>query len=92
MTGEVVIAPEKNWPDEPAGVIRGNQVDLPLNVAFVGGGKACYDLLQMLDHERLSRLKMKILGVADVNLLAPGLIYAKKHNLFTTSNLSLIHI
>ncbi len=55
MTGEVVITPEKNWPHEPAGVIRSDQADLPLNVAFVGGGKACYDLLQMLDNERLSR-------------------------------------
>jgi len=86
LTGEVVIAPEKNWPDEPAGVIRGNQADLPLNVAFVGGGKACYDLLQMLDNERLSRLKMKILGVADIDPQAPGLVYAKKHKLFTCSN------
>ena len=86
MTGEVVISPEKNWPDEPAGVIRGNQADLPLNVAFVGGGKACYDLLQMLDNERLSRLKMKILGVADIDPQAPGLVYAKKHKLFTCSN------
>lgn len=86
MTGEVIISPEKNWPHEPAGVIRGNQADLPLNVAFVGGGKACYDLLQMLDNERLSRLKMKILGVADIDPQAPGLVYAKKHKLFTCSN------
>ncbi len=86
MTGEVVISPEKNWPDEPAGIIRGNQADLPLTVAFVGGGKACYDLLQMLDNERLSRLKMKILGVADIDPQAPGLVYAKKHKLFTCSN------
>lgn len=86
MTGEVVIAPEKNWPHEPAGVIRSDQADLPLNVAFVGGGKACYDLLQMLDNERLSRLKMKILGVADIDPQAPGLVYAKKHKLFTSSN------
>ncbi|GAI86225.1 unnamed protein product [marine sediment metagenome] len=69
MTGEVVISPEKNWPDESAEIVRGDQADLPLNVAFVGGGKACYDLLQMLDNERLSRLKMKILGVADIDPL-----------------------
>jgi PAS domain S-box-containing protein len=86
LTGEVVISPEKNWPDESAGGVRGDQADLPLNVAFVGGGKACYDLLQMLDNERLSRLKMKILGVVDVNPQAPGLVYAKNHNLFTSNN------
>jgi PAS domain S-box-containing protein len=87
LTGEVVISPEKNWPDESARVIRGDQADMPLNVAFVGGGKACYDLLQMLDNERLSRLKMKILGVVDVNPQAPGLVYAKTHKLFTSNNI-----
>ena len=86
MTGEVVISPEKNSPDEPTGVVRGDQADLPFNVAFVGGGKACYDLLQMLDNERLSRLKMKIMGVADIDPQAPALVYAKKHKLFATSN------
>ncbi len=86
MAGKVVIAPEKHSPHEPGGVIRGDRANLPLNVAFVGGGKACYDLLQMLDNERLSRLKMKILGVVDVNTQAPGLVYAKKHKLFTSSN------
>lgn len=86
MTGEALKSAEKNKPDEPLKIVRGELADIPLNVAFVGGGKACHDLLQILDKERLSRLKMKILGVADVNPLAPGLIYAKKHNLFTTSN------
>jgi PAS domain S-box-containing protein len=86
LTGEAVISPAKNWPDESAGVFRGDPADMPLNVAFVGGGKACYDLLQMLDNERLSRLKMKILGVVDINPQAPGLIYATTHKLFTSNN------
>ena len=86
MAVEVVMSPEKDWSGESKGIIRGDQADFPLNVAFVGGGKACYDLLQMLDNERLSRLKMKILGVVDVNPKAPGLVYAKKHKLFTSNN------
>jgi PAS domain S-box-containing protein len=86
LTGEAVISPGKNWPDESAGVFRGDPADMPLNVAFVGGGKACYDLLQMLDNKRLSRLKMKILGVVDINPQAPGLIYATTHKLFTSNN------
>lgn len=86
MTGEVVISPEKTWPDEPVGVVRGQQAEMPLNVAFVGGGKACLNLLQILGKERLSRLKMKILAVADINPKAPGILYAEKLNLFTTTS------
>ena len=86
MTGEALKSEEGNRPDEPAKIVRGQQADMPLNVAFVGGGKACYDLLKLLDKARLSRLKMKILGVADTNPRAPGLVYAKKHNLYTTNN------
>ena len=67
-------------------IIRGDQARTPFNVAFVGGGEACHNLLRILDRERLSRLQMKILGVADTNLKAPGLVYAKELNLFTTSN------
>ena len=73
-------------PDTWIQVVLGDQAEMPFNVAFVGGGKACHNLLQILDKERLSRLKMKILGVADTNPEAPGLVYAKKLNLFTTND------
>jgi len=73
-------------PDEPVQAVRGEQADMPFNVGLVGGGKACYNLLKILDKDRLSRLKMRILGVADINPDAPGLVYAKSLNLFTTTN------
>ncbi len=79
-------SPTKDRHDEWAQIVRGKQADLPLNVAFVGGGNAFYGLLKILEKERLSRLKMKIIGVADINPDAPGMIYAKKLNLFTTTN------
>jgi two-component system, NtrC family, sensor kinase len=66
---------------------RGTQAGLPLHVAIVGGGKACSDLLHLLDAERLSRLRMKILGVFDRNPEAPGFRYAKGLNLFVTDQL-----
>ncbi len=66
---------------------RGEQANVPLGVALVGGGRACYDLLRLLDKERLSRLKMKILGVSDVNQDAPGLRYARELQLFATTNM-----
>lgn len=67
-------------------IIRGEQAKVQLNVGIVGGGKACYNLLQILDRDRLTRLRMKILGVADRNPEAPGLLYAKELNLFTTAD------
>ena len=86
MTAETLKSPAKQKLDEGTKNIRGYEDGIPFNVAFVGGGEACHNLLRILDKERLSRLKMKILGVADINPKAPGLVYAKKLNLFTTSN------
>jgi two-component system NtrC family sensor kinase len=83
-------APEKRPPSgtkSPAPIRRGQQADIPLNAAIVGGGKACYDLLQLLDQDRLSRMKMKILGVSDVNPDAPGLRYAKTCGLLATTHM-----
>jgi len=64
---------------------RGKQADLPLKVVIIGGGMACFDLLRLLDQEKLSILRMEILGVADANPEAPGLKYAKELGLYTTT-------
>ena len=74
-------------PSDALQIRRGTQAELPLHVAIVGGGKACSDLLHLLDPERLSRLKMKILGVCDGRPEAPGLRYAKDLNLFVTHSM-----
>jgi PAS domain S-box-containing protein len=70
---------------EPLAFIRGEQAGKPLNAAIVGAGNACYNLLRILDEERLARLNLKILGVSDVNPEAPGLQYARELDLFTTT-------
>src|SRR4030043_465057 len=75
---------EAHTPSETLPIRRGTQAGLPLHVAIVGGGKACSDLLHLLDAERLSRLKIKILGVFDKSPEAPGLRYAKERDLFVT--------
>jgi two-component system NtrC family sensor kinase len=64
---------------------RGQQADLPLNVAIIGGGMACFDLLKLLDREKRTRLRMEILGVADADSEAPGLRYAGELGLYTTT-------
>ena len=72
---------------DPVRLIRGKQAESSLNVAIVGGGKACRNLLKVLDKDRQARLKMKILAVADRNPEAPGLCYARELNLITTTNI-----
>jgi len=66
---------------------RGKSAETPLNVAIVGGGRGCSDLLRLLDEDRLTRLKMRILGVSDLNPEAPGLQYARRMNLFATTRM-----
>lgn len=73
--------------NESTPIIRGQQAKTALNVAIVGGGKACFNLLKILDDDRLSRLNMKILGVSDLNPESPGFRYAKELNLIATTNL-----
>ncbi len=78
---------------QPMKIRRGDQANVPLGVAVVGGGRACYDLLRLLDKDRLSSLRMKILGVSDVNPDAPGLRYARELHLFATTNMEdLFHL
>lgn len=67
-------------------LIRGEEAQKPLNVAIVGGGRACFNLLRIVDTDRLSTLNMKILGVADVDPEAPGLVEAEKRGLFVTGD------
>ena len=57
-----------------------------LNVAIVGGGKACKAFLQLSLNQTIKHLKMNILGVADTNEEAEGLKYAKENGIFTTNN------
>ncbi len=57
-----------------------------LKVAIVGGGEACHRLLKLLDDERLSRLRMTILGVADPDSEGQGISLAREMGLFTATD------
>jgi len=67
-------------------IIRGGQAEKPLRIGIVGGGKASFNLLRLLDKDRSGRLKIHVLGVSDVNPEAPGLRYAKALGIFATSD------
>jgi len=50
---------------------------LRLNTAIVGGGRGCATFMQMASADRLGRFRLRVVGVADINPEAPGLIYAR---------------
>ena len=58
---------------------------LKSNIAIVGGGKFCKNLLELLFSEDFKDQGFSILGVADVNDQAEGLLYAAKMGIFTTA-------
>jgi PAS domain S-box-containing protein len=67
-------------------IVRGRQSKVIFNAGIIGGGNACFNLLKLLDKDRSSRLKMRIIGVSDINPDSAGFRFAKKLNLFTTTN------
>ena len=75
----------------PALIRRGAQSRVPLKAAIIGGGKACDDLLVLFSHERLNRLNMEIVGVADSAPDAPGISRAKDMGIFTTNDFTRLY-
>ena len=59
---------------------------LPLNIAIVGGGRACKFFLQLLKSESFPYLNINLVGVCDINPEAEGLLQAKQMGIYTTSN------
>jgi two-component system cell cycle sensor histidine kinase/response regulator CckA len=57
-----------------------------LNVAIVGGGLGCKAIMDMIFAERLSGLRMKLIGVADINPKAMGYRYAQEKGIYTTTD------
>ncbi|MDI6790669.1 MAG: PAS domain S-box protein [Thermodesulfobacteriota bacterium] len=56
----------------------------PINTVIVGGGPGCKALLELF--ERVEMLKTNVQGVADIDVEAPGLKYAKEKGLLTTTD------
>ena len=66
---------------------RENMTDrLLLNLAIVGGGRACKFFLDLLKEESLPYLKVNIVGVCDIEPMAEGLVMAKEMGIYTTDN------
>jgi PAS domain S-box-containing protein len=59
---------------------------LKSNIAIIGGGEFCRQLLQLLFGEHFKDQQPRIMGVADQNAQAEGLLYAKAIGIFTTND------
>jgi two-component system NtrC family sensor kinase len=57
-----------------------------INLAIVGGGRACKFFIELLQSEPLPYLNINILGVCDINPKAEGFVLANKLGIYTTHN------
>jgi hypothetical protein len=58
----------------------------PLNLAIVGGGRACKFFLELLQKESFPFLDIRIVGVCDIDPKAEGFRLAREMGIFTTDN------
>ena len=56
------------------------------NVAMVGASHGGLAIIDMLTRERPRQLRMKLIGVADIDQEAPGMKRARELNIFTTTD------
>ncbi|MDH3839215.1 MAG: hypothetical protein OET57_20925, partial [Desulfobacteraceae bacterium] len=63
-----------------------NEIAHTINLAIVGGGRACKYFLDLLRIESFTYLKINIVGVCDINPGAEGLVIAKEMGIYTTDN------
>jgi two-component system NtrC family sensor kinase len=76
--------PEKNTPGKS--IVSPNEIAHNINLAIVGGGRACRFFLNLLGNESFTYLKINIVGVCDINPEAEGLVLAKEMGIYTTND------
>jgi len=74
----------KKNPDKS--IFSPNTIAHTINLAIVGGGRACKFFLDLLLSESFTYLKINIIGVCDINPEAEGLVLAKELEIYTTNN------
>ena len=56
------------------------------NIGIVGGGRVCKAILKIILGEDFSNYKISILGVAEIDNTAEGLLYAREKGIYTTDD------
>ncbi|MGD1986981.1 MAG: PAS domain-containing protein, partial [Desulfobacterales bacterium] len=59
---------------------------LKSNIAIVGGGNFCKNMLELLFSDHFEDCRPTIMGVADINEQAKGLVYAQERGIYTTGD------
>ncbi len=67
-----------------------SQEVIPLRLAIVGGGKAAHEVLQLIAGDRRHQRRIEILGVADPDMEAPGIILAQSLKIPTFQDYALL--
>ena len=62
----------------------------PLRLGIVGGGKAAHEVLQLITGDRRHKRRIEILGVADPDIEAPGIILAQSLKIPTFQDYALL--
>ena len=55
------------------------------NIAIVGGGRVCKAILEIVLGENFSGKRMRIIGVADIDSEAEGIVFAREKGLYITT-------
>ena len=56
------------------------------DIAIIGGGRVCKEILKIALSDIFANKMISIVGVADINNKAVGLLYAKNKGIYTTNN------
>ena len=57
-----------------------------VGIGIIGGGKFCRQLLELLYRDRLEHCRPRILGIADLDDQAEGMVFARRKGIFTTGD------
>jgi PAS domain S-box-containing protein len=71
---------QSDKPLQPIEILRGSKVGI------VGGGEFCYTIIEFFRTKDLSPTKPAIIGVADIDPAAKGLLLAHRLDMFTTTD------
>ncbi len=55
-----------------------------MNIAIVGGGHRCKELMEVIERHRFKEIHPKVVAVAEINPQAPGMVKAVEQGLYVT--------
>ncbi len=78
--------PSKQTSSADIGDITGTERRPSMNIAVVGGGKRCLELIELIDRHKFQEIRPRILAVAEENHDEVGRMRAEQMGLFVTND------